>query len=46
MLILGDSLSYARGANDGEDYPTLLASLAKACYDLLYLLDQSLLKLP
>lgn len=26
MLILGDSLSYGTGANQGEDYPTLLAS--------------------
>lgn len=25
MLILGDSLSYGTGANQGEDYPTLLA---------------------
>lgn len=47
MLILGDSLSYGTGAKDGEYYPTLLASEAKACSDLLYfLLDQSLLQLP
>ena len=25
MLVLGDSLSYGMGANQGEDYPTLLA---------------------
>ena len=25
VLILGDSLSYGTGANEGEDYPTLLA---------------------
>lgn len=25
VLILGDSLSYVKGAKDGEDYPTLLA---------------------
>jgi hypothetical protein len=46
VLILGDSLSDGRGANDGKDYPTLLASLAKACSDLLYLLDQLLLQIP